>query len=208
MIGRLNHVAIATSDIKKAAKIYRDVLGGKVSEEVPQPDHGVTTVFVDLGNTKIELLEPLGENSPIANFLKKNPSGGMHHVCYEVDDIYAARDKMRAEGATITGTGEPRIGAHGKPVIFLHPEGFRRHAGRARTGVIHAVHASVLIGAYAIFWFLALFCLLPVGLGEVDPETGAPLHPKLLLKAAVATGVAALLWVGFYALILTGVLDL
>ena len=124
MIGRLNHVAIATNDIKKAAKVYRDTLGGKVSEEVPQPDHGVTTVFVDLGNTKIELLEPLGENSPIANFLKKNPNGGMHHVCYEVEDIYAARDKMRAEGATITGTGEPRIGAHGKPVVFLHPKDF------------------------------------------------------------------------------------
>jgi methylmalonyl-CoA/ethylmalonyl-CoA epimerase len=116
MIGRLNHVAIATNDIKRAAKVYREVLGAKVSDEAPQPDHGVTTVFVDLGNTKIELLEPLGENSPIANFLKKNPNGGVHHVCYEVDDIYAARDRMRAEGATITGTG--------KPVIFLHPKDF------------------------------------------------------------------------------------
>ena len=95
-----------------------------MSEPVPQPDHGVITVFVELPNTKIELLEPLGENSPIAKFLEKNPSGGMHHVCYEVDDIYAARDRMRAEGATITGTGEPRIGAHGKPVIFLHPKDF------------------------------------------------------------------------------------
>src|SRR5579862_3359218 len=124
MIGRLNHVAIATTDIRKAAKVYRDTLGAKVSDPVPQPDHGVTTVFVELPNTKIELLEPLGENSPIANFLKKNPSGGMHHVCYEVEDIIAARDRMRAEGATITGTGEPRIGAHGKPVIFLHPKDF------------------------------------------------------------------------------------
>ncbi|HEY8949500.1 MAG TPA: methylmalonyl-CoA epimerase [Rhizomicrobium sp.] len=124
MIGRLNHVAIATKDIKKAAAVYRDTLGGKVSEEVPQPDHGVTTVFVDLGNTKIELLEPLGDNSPIAKFLEKNPNGGMHHVCYEVDDIYAARDQMKKMGATITGTGEPRIGAHGKPVIFLHPKDF------------------------------------------------------------------------------------
>jgi methylmalonyl-CoA/ethylmalonyl-CoA epimerase len=124
MIGRLNHVAIATSDIKKATAVYRDILGGKVSEEVPQPDHGVTTVFVDLGNTKIELLEPLGENSPIAGFLKKNPNGGMHHVCYEVEDINAAVARMKAEGATITGTGEPRIGAHGKPVVFLHPKDF------------------------------------------------------------------------------------
>jgi methylmalonyl-CoA/ethylmalonyl-CoA epimerase len=124
MIGRLNHVAIATKDIKAAAKVYRETLGAKVSEPVPQPDHGVVTVFVELPNTKIELLEPLGENSPIAKFLEKNPSGGMHHVCYEVDDIYAARDQMKAQGATITGTGEPRIGAHGKPVIFLHPKDF------------------------------------------------------------------------------------
>ena len=124
MIGRLNHVAIATRNIAAAAKVYRDTLGAKVSDPVPQPDHGVTTVFVELPNTKIELLEPLGENSPIAKFLEKNPSGGMHHVCYEVDDIYEARDRMRAEGATITGTGEPRIGAHGKPVIFLHPRDF------------------------------------------------------------------------------------
>src|SRR6201999_3392849 len=115
MIGKLNHVAIASPDIAKATALYRDVLGAKVSDPVPQPDHGVTTVFVDLGNTKIELLEPLGENSPIAGFLRKNPNGGVHHVCYEVDDIHAARDKMRAAGATITGTGEPRIGAHGKP---------------------------------------------------------------------------------------------
>jgi methylmalonyl-CoA/ethylmalonyl-CoA epimerase len=124
VIGRLNHVAIATKNIEAAAKVYRDTLGAKVSAPVPQPDHGVTTVFVELPNTKIELLEPLGENSPIAKFLEKNPSGGMHHVCYEVDDIYAARDRMRSEGATITGTGEPRIGAHGKPVIFLHPKDF------------------------------------------------------------------------------------
>jgi methylmalonyl-CoA/ethylmalonyl-CoA epimerase len=124
MIGRLNHVAIATKDVKAASRVYRDTLGAKVSEPVAQPDHGVVTVFVELPNTKIELLEPLGENSPIAKFLEKNPSGGMHHVCYEVDDIYAARDRMKAEGATITGTGEPRIGAHGKPVIFLHPKDF------------------------------------------------------------------------------------
>jgi methylmalonyl-CoA/ethylmalonyl-CoA epimerase len=124
MIGRLNHVAIATRNIAAAAKVYKDTLGAKVSDPVPQPDHGVTTVFVELPNTKIELLEPLGENSPIAKFLEKNPGGGMHHVCYEVDDIYAARDQMKEHGATITGTGEPRIGAHGKPVIFLHPRDF------------------------------------------------------------------------------------
>jgi methylmalonyl-CoA/ethylmalonyl-CoA epimerase len=126
MLGRLNHVAIAVPDIKKAAETYRQtfMMGAQVSGEVQQPDHGVTTVFIDLGNTKIELLEPLGENSPIANFLKKNPSGGIHHVCYEVEDIYAARDRMKEMGATITGTGEPRIGAHGKPVIFMHPKDF------------------------------------------------------------------------------------
>jgi methylmalonyl-CoA/ethylmalonyl-CoA epimerase len=124
MIGRLNHVAIATKDIAAAAKTYREVLGASVSEPVPQPEHGVTTVFVELANTKIELLEPLGAQSPIAKFLQRNPAGGIHHVCYEVDDILAARDRMRAFGATITGSGEPRIGAHGKPVLFLHPKDF------------------------------------------------------------------------------------
>lgn len=124
MIGRLNHVAIATKNIEAATAVYRDTLGAKVSGQVPQPDHGVTTVFVELPNTKIELLEPLGANSPIAKFLEKNPSGGIHHVCYEVDDINAAVKQMKDRGATITGTGEPRIGAHGKPVVFLHPKDF------------------------------------------------------------------------------------
>ena len=124
MIGRLNHVAIATLDIAKAASVYRDLLGAKISEPVAQPDHGVTVVFVELGNTKIELLEPLSETSPIMGFLKKNPNCGMHHVCYEVGDIIAARDKLTARGATILGTGEPRIGAHGKLVLFLHPKDF------------------------------------------------------------------------------------
>jgi methylmalonyl-CoA/ethylmalonyl-CoA epimerase len=124
MIGRLNHVAIATKDIASAAKVYRDTLGAKVSEPVAQPDHGVTTIFVELSNSKIELIAPLGAGSPIAKFLQKNPAGGVHHICYEVGDIIAARDRMRAAGATITGTGEPRIGAHGKPVIFLHPKDF------------------------------------------------------------------------------------
>src|ERR1700761_7157006 len=124
MIGKLNHVAIAVPDLERAARSYRETLGARVSPAKPEPEHGVTTVFVELPNTKIELLEPLGENSPIAKFLEKNPSGGMHHVCYEVDDIYAARDQMKKQGATITGTGEPRIGAHGKPVIFLHPKDF------------------------------------------------------------------------------------
>ncbi|WP_420561576.1 methylmalonyl-CoA epimerase [Tepidicaulis sp.] len=124
MLGRLNHVAIAVPNMEEAAAVYRDTLGAKVSEAVPQPDHGVTTVFVELENTKIELLEPLGEDSPILSYLKKNPKGGIHHVCYEVEDIMAARDQMREKGATITGTGEPKIGAHGKPVIFLHPKDF------------------------------------------------------------------------------------
>jgi methylmalonyl-CoA/ethylmalonyl-CoA epimerase len=124
MIGRLNHVAIATNDIAAAAKIYRETLGARVTEPALQPDHGVTTVFVELPNTKIELLEPLGDNSPITKFLQRNPGGGIHHVCYEVDDIIAARDRLREEGATIIGSGEPRIGAHGKPVLFLHPKDF------------------------------------------------------------------------------------
>jgi len=120
----MNHVAIATNDILAASKIYRDTLGAKVSEPAPQRDHGVTTVFVELPNTKIELLEPLGADSPISKFLQKNPAGGIHHVCYEVDDILAARDRLREQGATIIGNGEPRIGAHGKPVLFLHPKDF------------------------------------------------------------------------------------
>jgi len=124
MIGKLNHVAIAVSDLEAASATYRDVLGATVSAPVDLPDHGVTTVFVELPNTKIELLLPLGENSPIAKFVSNNPSGGMHHICYEVGDIIAARDKLVAEGARILGDGEPKIGAHGKPVLFLHPKDF------------------------------------------------------------------------------------
>ena len=124
MIGRLNHVAIAVPDLAAAAAQYRKTLGAKVSEPMDEPDHGVTVVFVELPNTKIELLHPLGENSPIAPFLERNPSGGMHHLCYEVEDILAARDTLKAEGARVLGDGEPKIGAHGKPVLFLHPKDF------------------------------------------------------------------------------------
>ncbi len=122
MIGRLNHVAIAVPDIEKARALWRDVLGGRVSEIEDQPEHGVRTVFVDLGNTKIELLGVLGEGSPIAGFLERNPSGGIHHVCVEVDDIEEARARVAAAGVRVLGTGEPKIGAHGKPVLFLHPK--------------------------------------------------------------------------------------
>jgi methylmalonyl-CoA/ethylmalonyl-CoA epimerase len=124
MIGRLNHVAIAVRDLAKAAQIYRDVLGAEVSEPVPQPEHGVTTAFITLPNTKIELIAPLGEDSPIANFLSRSPEGGIHHVCYEVADIRAARDHLIARGARVLGNGEPKTGAHGKPVLFLHPKDF------------------------------------------------------------------------------------
>jgi len=124
MIGRLNHVAIAVANLAKATETYRDTLGAEVSKPQAEPEHGVTVVFVNLQNTKIELLEPLGDSSPIAKFLEKNPSGGIHHVCYEVDDIIAARDQMKAMGARVLGDGEPKIGAHGKPVLFLHPKDF------------------------------------------------------------------------------------
>ena len=124
MIGRLNHVAIAVPDLEAAAAQYRDTLGAKVGAPQDEPDHGVTVVFIELPNTKVELLYPLGEGSPIAGFLEKNPSGGIHHMCYEVDDIIAARDRLKAERARVLGTGEPRIGAHGKPVLFLHPKDF------------------------------------------------------------------------------------
>ncbi len=124
MLGRLNHVALAVPDLDAAARIYRETLGATVSEPRALPEHGVTVVFIDVGNTKIELLEPLGEGSPIGAFLEKNPSGGMHHVCYEVDDILAARDGLKESGARILGDGEPKMGAHGKPVLFLHPKDF------------------------------------------------------------------------------------
>ena len=122
MIGRLNHIAIAVPDLEAATALYRDTLGARVSDAVPQPDHGVTTVFIELPNTKVELLEPLGEGSPIANFLERNPAGGIHHICYEVDDIMGARDRLQQEGLRVLGDGEPKIGAHGKPVLFLHPK--------------------------------------------------------------------------------------
>jgi methylmalonyl-CoA/ethylmalonyl-CoA epimerase len=124
MIGRLNHVAIAVKDLKAAAAVYRDTLGASISEAVAQPDHGVSTIFISLPNTKIELLEPLGTDSPIAKFLERNAEGGIHHICYEVDDIRSARDRLIAMGARVLGTGEPKIGAHGKPVLFLHPKDF------------------------------------------------------------------------------------
>ncbi|MEJ6784463.1 methylmalonyl-CoA epimerase [Aminobacter sp. Piv2-1] len=125
MLGRLNHVAIAVPDLAAASAVYRDTLGARVSEPQALPEHGVTVVFIDVGNTKIELLEPLGDGSPIAAFLKKNAAGGMHHVCYEVDDILAARDRLKASGARVLGDGNPKIGAHGKPVLFLHPKDFQ-----------------------------------------------------------------------------------
>ena len=124
MIGRLNHVAIAVPDLGAATATYRDTLGAKVSEPIDLPDHGVTVVFVELPNSKIELLYPLGANSPIKKFLESNPAGGIHHMCYEVKDIYAARDKLRASGKRVLGDGEPKPGAHGTPVLFLHPKDF------------------------------------------------------------------------------------
>ncbi|MCV6823731.1 MULTISPECIES: methylmalonyl-CoA epimerase [Halocynthiibacter] len=124
MIGRLNHVAIAVPDLEAAMAQYEGTLGANVGAPQDEPDHGVTVVFIELPNTKIELLYPLGENSPIAGFLEKNPSGGIHHICYEVEDILAARDRLQANGARVLGSGEPKIGAHGKPVLFLHPKDF------------------------------------------------------------------------------------
>ena len=124
MIGRLNHVAVVVPDLAAAASRYQDALGAQVSAPLALPAHGVTVVFVELPNSKIELLEPLGADSPVRGFLEKNPSGGMHHVCYEVDDIIAARDRLRAAGARVLGDGEPKLGAHNKPVLFLHPKDF------------------------------------------------------------------------------------
>jgi len=124
MIGKLNHVAIVVADLEAATRLYRDVMGASVSEPVDMPEHGVTTVFVELPNTKVELLRPLGEESPVAAFLARNPAGGIHHLCFEVEDIIAARDRLVAEGKRVVGSPEPRTGAHGKPVLFLHPKDF------------------------------------------------------------------------------------
>ena len=124
MIGRLNHIAIVVPDLDAAAAVYRDALGARVSPPQPLPAHGVTVVFVELPNTKIELLQPLEADSPVRGFLDKNPAGGMHHLCHEVNDIIAARDRLRAQGARVLGDGEPRLGAHDKPVLFLHPKDF------------------------------------------------------------------------------------
>lgn len=124
MLGRLNHVAIAVPDLAKGTEVYRSMLGAKVSAPQAEPEHGVRVVFVELPNTKIELLEPMGDGSPIKAFLDKNPSGGIHHICYEVEDILAARDHLKAQGARVLGDGTPKIGAHGKPVLFLHPKDF------------------------------------------------------------------------------------
>ena len=124
MIGRLNHIAIAVPDLDVAARLYREALGARVSPPLAQPEHAVTVIFVELPNTKIELIHPLGEGSPIAGFLARNPGGGIHHVCFEVADIRAARDKLAGQGARVLGDGEPRLGAHGKPVLFLHPKDF------------------------------------------------------------------------------------
>ena len=124
MIGRLNHIAIAVPDLEAAARLYRETLGARVSAPLAQPEHGVTVIFVELPNTNIELIHPLGEASPIAGFLARNPGGGIHHVCYEVADIRAARDRLAGQGARVLGDGEPRLGAHGKPVLFLHPKDF------------------------------------------------------------------------------------
>ena len=124
MIGKLNHIAIAVPDLTAAAALYRDTLGAKVSDPIDLPEHGVTTVFVELANSKIELIHPLGQESTIKNYLKRSPDGGMHHICFEVTDIIAARDQLKREGARVLGDGEPRIGAHGKPVLFLNPKDF------------------------------------------------------------------------------------
>lgn len=124
MIEKLNHLAIAVPDLEKAMGLYRDVLGADVSEAIDLPDHGVTVVFVDVGNTKLELIYPYGENSPIRSFLEKNLSGGIHHICFEVEDIIKSRDKLVKKGMRILGSGDPATGAHGKPVLFLHPKDF------------------------------------------------------------------------------------
>ena len=203
MIGRLNHIAIAVPDLDKATELYRTVMGAKVSAPKAQPAHGVTVVFVELPNTKIELLHPLGEKSPIANFLARNADGGIHHVCYEVEDIYAARDKLKAQGARVLGDGEPKIGAHDKPVLFLHPKDFTgtlieleqvwsvRHELGDRS---HGLSGDLVDGPVRHPAARRKRVENP-GRGQ---EHGSPERPQLVRKAVITTIVAAVLWIGFY----------
>jgi methylmalonyl-CoA/ethylmalonyl-CoA epimerase len=207
MIGRLNHIAIVVPDLAAASELYRQALGARVSEPCPLPAHGVTVVFVDLPNTKIELLEPLGATSPVKGFLERNPSGGMHHICYEVDDIVAARDRLSAAGARVLGDGEPRLGAHDKPVLFLHPKDFcgllsssSKDEPRLSMGWVTG------IVVYVLTWWVTLFAVLPLWVTPAEPDdpghaVGAPRRPRLLLKIALTTLVSAVIWVGIYALV-------
>src|SRR4029079_7491300 len=165
MLGRLNHVAIATKDAVKAAKIYGAAFGAEISAGVPLPEHGVTSVFATLPNTKIEFIEPLGEASPIAKFLERNADGGIHHVCYEVVDIIDSRDTLVKEGARVLGDGVPKIGAHGKPVLFLHPKDFSGALVEMEQGEgqAMAIQISTAIAIYFIIWWVVLFVTLPFG---------------------------------------------
>ena len=209
MLGRLNHVAIAVKDATKAAQIYGGTFGAEISDAVPLPEHGVITVFVTLPNTKIEFIEPLGEASPIAKFLERNADGGIHHICYEVADIIAARDRMIGEGARVLGDGEPKIGAHGKPVLFFHPEGFFRHARRNRAGLSPMVYTiSTAIAIYFVIWWIVLFVTLPFGVrsqhedGEGAPGTdpGAPIMARMGRKLIWTTVISAVIFaIGMWA---------
>ncbi len=211
MIGRLNHVAIAVKDMASAAATYRDTLGAKVSEAVEQPEHGVSTVFIELPNTKIELLEPLGENSPIAKFLERNPDGGIHHLCYEVDDIRAAREALtrgRRPGARRRRAQDRRPRQAG---AVPSPEGLQRHAGRTRRSVRQADLMTLTSGiaVYFILWWLVFFIVLPFGVQTQEGDEAmvegtspsAPRRPLLLRKALITTVLAALVFWGLYELI-------
>ena len=172
MIGRLNHVAIAVRDLESATRVYRDTLGAKVSAPVPLPEHGVTTVFVTLPNTKIELIAPLGADSPIEKFLERNPDGGMHHICFEVDDISAARDQLKVAGRAGAGRRRAEDRRARKTRAFPASEGLFRHPDRARTGLTHMA-VSTAIAIYFLIWWIVLFAVLPWGV-RAQGEGGAP----------------------------------
>ena len=203
MLGRLNHVAIAVKDAEKAARIYGAAFGADISAAVPLPEHGVITVFVTLPNTKIEFIQPLGDASPIAKFLERNADGGIHHICYDVPDIIAARDTLVREGARVLGDGIPRIGAHGKPVLFLHPKDFSGALGRNRTGLTQMAYTiSTAFAIYFVMWWVTLFLTLPFGVrsqhedGEGAPGTdpGAPIAPGLGRKLIWTTVISAVIF--------------
>jgi methylmalonyl-CoA/ethylmalonyl-CoA epimerase len=216
MLGRLNHVAIAVKDAEKAANIYGAAFGADISAAVPLPEHGVITVFVTLPNTKIEFIQPLGEASPIAKFLERNADGGIHHICYEVPDIIAARDRLIKEGARVLGDGVPKIGAHGKPVLFLHPKDFSGALVEIEQARVMAYLISTGFAIYFVLWWIVLFVTLPFGVrsqhedgsGSPGTDPGAPVATRMGRKLIWTTLLSAVIYAAGMAAYYEGFLNI